>query len=246
MHRIFVNPREIKDSFAKINSFEANHIKNVLRLKIGDEIFLFDGEGKEYRGKIVSTKPKEVIVKIEAEIEGKNRESPFKITLFQSLLKKDKFEWIIEKVTELGIEKIYPIISSRTIPQKIDFKNKMLRWERILKASSSQCGRNKIPRIGELRTFSDSLKNLADFDLALILWERAEGVSPLIFERRGINSCAFFVGPEGGFTEKEIEEGKRAGAKIVSLGSRILKSETAAITFCAILQYVFGDLRAKR
>jgi len=199
--------------------------KNVFRYEAGDKVILFDGSGKDFECEIQGLDKKEASLTILEEKEGiipkKN------IVLYQSLVKKDNMEWIVEKATELGISKIVPIISERS--EKKDFN--LERAKKIIIEASEQCGRSNIPELGEV---TDLDKALEIAEGKLIAFHTATPPNPPLDQGKGNQDLSLFIGPEGGFTENEIEEFKKADTEIRSLGDLVLRAETAAIAALAI------------
>lgn len=246
MPRFFVEPKFIQERKISIHGGESRHIINVLRLGRGDVINVFDGTGKEYVVLIERTSTSVVEGRI---IEEKiiEVESLVEITLFQGLPKAKKMEQIVEKCTELGVNKIVPIRTLRTVPEIEDghssegsMKARLSRWGKIAKEASKQSGRVRVPEIGELIFFSRALTEKTD--LSLIPWEgeREHSIKEVLKRCRvATYPCriGIFIGPEGGFTKEEIGEARFNGAIPVSLGSRILRTETAGMIAIAMVLY---------
>jgi 16S rRNA (uracil1498-N3)-methyltransferase len=230
----------------EISGAEARHIQMVLRLRVGDEIVLFDGTGKEYCGTIESRKPHRITVKI-GKINTPHRESPIDVTLGQGLLKGDKMDNVFQKTTEMGVSTIFPFISSRTIPilGGKGAERRWNRWKRIVVESAKQCGRVIPPRVEGICHFESILEAPVHGFVKLILWEKEErSLKEKMGEiDRHSRKFLFLVGPEGGFSEAEISAAEGRGFIPVGLGPRILRSETAGVAMLSILQYEFGDWR---
>jgi len=244
MPRFYVPQPQIKNEMLRIEGDEVRHIRRVLRLKAGDEIIVFDGSGKEYEGTIVEERPFSVVIRIQ-NIFSSKRESHLEITLAQSLLKGEKMDYLIQKATELGVKEIVPFFSSRSVPllEKSGRLKRHHRWERIAIDASKQCGRGVVPKIEPLQGYSEMLQSVSPDSLRLILWER-EGTNLKEVLGKSIEKkeIFFIVGPEGGFSQEEIEEANKAGFLRVTLGRRILRAETASLCFLSILQYDWGDI----
>ena len=244
MARFYVPRPRIEKGMLEVEGDEVKHIRKVLRLRAGDEITVFDGLGKEFEGTIVEEGLSSVVIKIR-NVYSSKRDSPLEVTLAQSLLKGEKMDYLIQKATELGIKEIIPFLSSRSVP--LPERSKRLkrnhRWERIAIEASKQCGRGVVPEIESLQDYPEMLQKASPDALRLILWER-EGIKlKEIFERsKGRNRIFFVVGPEGGFSQQEVDEAKGAGFIPVTLGKRILRAETASLCFLSILQYEQGDM----
>jgi 16S rRNA (uracil1498-N3)-methyltransferase len=244
MARFYVPQPRVEQGMLKVEGQEVKHIRKVLRLKEGDEITIFDGLGREFKGTIVEEELSTVVIRIENAYSSE-RDSPLEITLAQSILKGEKMDYLIQKATELGVKHIIPFLSSRSVPflEKSTRLKRHHRWERIAIEASKQCGRGVVPKIESLQDYSEMLQAPSSNALRLILWE-GEGMKlKEILERSKERKQIFFaIGPEGGFSQREIEEGKRAGFIPVTLGRRILRAETASLCFLSILQYEQGDI----
>jgi 16S rRNA (uracil1498-N3)-methyltransferase len=244
MPRFYVpNPR-IEQELLKVEGSEVRHIRRVLRLKVGDRLVIFDGSAKEYEGIIVEESPSSVVIRVEG-IFSPPKESPLEITLAQSLLKGEKMEYLIQKATELGIKKIIPFFSSRSVPL-LDKSKKLRRyhrWEKIAIEACKQCGRIAVPKVEPLQNYSEMLGMAPSEALRLILWEKeGQGLKEVLKESKGRTNIFFMVGPEGGMSDEEVGEAKTAGFIPITLGNRILRSETAGLCLLSVLQYEWGDL----
>jgi 16S rRNA (uracil1498-N3)-methyltransferase len=244
MSRFYVPAPQIEKGMIRVEGNEVRHIRRVLRLKTKDEIVIFDGLGKEYEGLIVEEDPSSVVIKIQNVFSSK-RDSPLEVTLAQSLLRGEKMDYLIQKATELGVKEIIPFFSSRSVPllEKSGKLKRHHRWERIAIEASKQCGRGVIPKIEPLQDYSEMLK-IASLDFfRLILWER-EGIKLKEVLERSKEKAKIFavIGPEGGFSQEEVEEAKGTGFIPVTLGKRILRAETASLCLLSILQYERGDI----
>ena len=244
MPRFYVPRPQIEKGMLKIEGDEVRHIRRVLRLKRGDEIVVFDGSGTEYEGTIVEEGPSAVVMKIQ-NIFSSETESPLEITLAQSLLKKDRMDYLIQKATELGVKEIIPFTSSRSVPliEKSERLKRHHRWERIAAEASKQCGRGVVPKIEPLQDYSEVFESASEDSLRLILWEREGTRLKEVLKGSEENRKIFFIiGPEGGLTQEEVDQAKRNRFTPVHLGRRILRSETASLGLVSILQYVWGDI----
>ena len=244
MPRFYIPNPHIQDGLLKIEGDEVKHIRKVLRLKAGDEILVFDGSGKEFEGTIVEEGRSSVTVKVQGIFSSKG-DSSLEVTLAQSLLKGEKMDYLIQKATELGVKEIIPFFSSRSVPllEKSRRPNRHHRWEKIAVEASKQCGRGVVPKIESLQDYSGMLRAASTDHLRLILWE-GDGIKlKEVLERSGEKTKIFFViGPEGGFSQDEVDKAKRAGFVAVTLGKRILRAETASLCLLSILQYEWGDM----
>jgi len=244
MARFYASQPRIQNGMLRVEGDEVRHIRRVLRLKAGDEIAVFNGSAKEYEGKIVEEGPSSVVIMIQ-NIHSSKRESPLEVTLAQSLLKGEKMDYLIQKATELGVKEIIPFFSSRSVPllEKSRRLRRHHRWERIAIEASKQCGRGVVPKIEPLQDYSEMLQNISQDFLRLILWEKEGTRLKEVLEGSKEKVKIFFiVGPEGGLSQKEIGDAKEKGFIPVTLGKRILRSETASLCFLSILQYEWGDI----
>lgn len=250
MHKFFTSKELIGGNIGKIIGDDVKHIVKVLRLSSGEEVILNNCEGTEYLAKIESVNKQEVILSIIETIEGSN-ESDIKITLYQGLPKSQKMDLIVQKGTELGIYEFKPVITSRVdVKLKGEFK-KLDRLNRISLEAAKQSKRSIVPKVLEPMNFNDVLEEMDSLDLMLVPYENAEdfGIKTLInnLKKENINlneikTVGILVGPEGGFEEDEIIKLKDKGAHIITLGKRILRTETAGFVAASLIQYELSDL----
>lgn len=238
--RFYVHPDSIfplKNTIEIKDKTELHHIRDVMRLKKGDIVDIFDGQGREFSCSIEEVKREAVIIKIKEELPPKCGLA-FNITLYQAIPKKTKMDFIIEKVVELGVSQVVPIITDRTILEIKDFTKKVERWKRISMASSKQCGRTILPVISDVTHFDSALIDSKQKDLVVFASLDKES-EPLKNILRGLipKTIAVFVGPEGDFSPREISMAKENGCSMCSLGSLVLKSETATIYILSCLSY---------
>jgi 16S rRNA (uracil1498-N3)-methyltransferase len=248
MRYFFIEPSEISGKLAVISGMDAKHIKNVLHLKTGDKIGLFDGKGYEYESRITQFLSNTV----EVAISRKHRtltESPVKITIAQAFLKEKKMDALIRQLTELGITAWLPFFSKRSIPQPNEARlaTRVQRWDKIAKQSIKQCKRGLVPQISPPASFENLLDAAKGYDLKIVFWENATALmnSSITEKMDNPEKILLLLGPEGGFSEAEIEQTNSAGFIPFSLGPRILRAETAPIAACSIIQYVLGDMGEK-
>lgn len=233
MYNFFVNENQKQNNCYFINGTDFNHIKNVLRMNIGDK-FLVSENGMSSLCEIESFESDTVIVKILQE-NYNDTNLPIKIYLFQGLPKGDKMELIIQKCVELGVYEIVPVQMSRCVVkiEEKKKKSKQERWQAISESAAKQSKCNKIPEIGEILTYKQALTKAKDLDLLLVPYESKNGMEDTknaLNEIKSGMSVGILIGPEGGFDENEIHEALEIGGKVISLGKRILRTETAAIT----------------
>ena len=242
MSKFFVRSEKIKDSEILIDTEDVNHIKNVLRKNIGDDIIVCDYEKKiNYNCKIKEISKRDIICEIISQRESES-ESNIKIDIFQGLPKADKMELIIQKGTELGVNSFIPVVFKRSVV-KIDEKDKskkIERWQKISEVAAKQSGRDMIPLIKNIENVKNICKLFENYDIVLVAYEN-ENQNSLKEALKSLNKpevkIAIIIGPEGGIDESEIELFKDAGAKIVTLGKRILRTETVCLAITAIINY---------
>lgn len=250
MHKFFTEPHNITETEGKILGDDVKHIYKVLRLAEGEDVVLNNCEGVEYLGKIKAITKSEVVVSIIKKLDI-NNESNVRVHLFQGLPKGQKMDLIVQKGTELGVVEFIPTITARVdVKLKGEFK-KLDRLNRIALEASKQSKRSVVPQVKEVIDFNEALRQLKEMDLVLIPYENAEdfGIKSLIShlknENKDLNNIkkvGVLIGPEGGFEEGEINFLKEEGFYIVTLGNRILRTETAGFTATALIQYELGDL----
>lgn len=242
MHQFFVEASQIHDNTVIIEGSDVNHIKNVLRMKAGEELSVSNGvDGKEYRCGIVRIEEDRVVCELRF-VREDGVELPSRVYLFQGLPKADKMELIIQKAVELGVHEIIPVETGRSVV-KLDAKKaaqKTARWQSIAEAAAKQSRRRTIPKVDAPVSFEQALVKAAAMGVKLIPYELADGMerTKQIFENLGEGEdIAVFIGPEGGFEEREIARAKECGIQPVTLGRRILRTETAGFTVMAWIMY---------
>ena len=249
MHKFFTPKELINGDVAKIIGDDVKHIYKVLRISEGEKVTLNNCEGVEYLGKVTSVSKQEVLIEILEKLES-NNESDVKIYLFHGLPKSQKMDLIVQKGTELGITEFIPTITHRVdVKLKGEFK-KLDRLNRIALEAAKQSKRSIIPKVLEPIEFDEVLEKMNSLDLLIVPYENANnfGIKTLINELRkgntidNIKNIGIFVGPEGGIEEYEIERLKDKGAHIVTLGKRILRTETAGFVATSLIQYELSDL----
>ena len=242
MHRFFAHKSNFLNNLVVLQGSDVSHIRTVLRLTVGDEIEVLDGEGTLYLVRLSEFKKN--LIKCEILSSEKiDTESPLKIHLGQSLVKGNGFDIILRKAVELGAHSISPLLTERTVT-KSDSDKKIIRWKKIAEESSKQCGRSSIPKISnsivKLETFC---REASDSDLKLIFWEmenkkRLRDINPETAPR----SVSVLIGPEGGFTQEEVETARSYGFHSLRLGPRIFRAETAPLVVLSLLQAKWGDI----
>jgi len=250
MRRFFIEQSKITSTKIFITGSDAAHIKKVLRMKSGDRIGLFDGRGFEYEARIESLTVESVEVSIARRFLSAS-ESPVQIIVAQALLKDKKMDTLARQLTEIGVARLIPFTSIRSvpIPDKKRLSARRKRWEKIAIEALKQCRRGHVTEICKTVTFNDVIKIDDGCDLKIVFWENESKPVSDAFQQvhdRHYRKILAVLGPEGGFSEKEIEDARACGFVTASLGPRILRSETAAIAACTILQYLFGDMGLKK
>ncbi|HOM02458.1 MAG TPA: 16S rRNA (uracil(1498)-N(3))-methyltransferase [Acetivibrio sp.] len=245
MPRFFVRKSDVSGDSINISGEDFNHIKKVLRLGNGDRITVCDGEGTDYLVEIMKFEDASVKTRIIESMENFT-EPPVKITLFQGLPKSDKMDYIIQKAVELGIYEIVPVITERTVV-KTDKKSgdkKCERWNRISMEAAKQCNRGIIPKVGFPISFKEALNAAKGSSFSLIPYEKETGIKlkEVLSKKSSAEKVSVFIGPEGGFSQTEIETAISCGIQPVTLGPRILRTETAGIAVLSILMYELGDV----
>jgi len=243
MPKFFIESNQINNNTIKIKGEDVNHIANVLRKQIGDELNICNSTTSDnFLCKIIEINKESIICDIIERIENKSDNSP-NITIFQGLPKADKMELIIQKCTELGVNEFVPLQMERCVV-KLDSKNeakKIERWQKIAETAAKQCGRNNIPKVENLINIKKLCNLLDKYDIVLVAYEQEkENTLKIklkdIKDKKNIN-IAVVIGPEGGIEASEIEELKDSGAEIITLGERILRTETVGIAMASIIMY---------
>ena len=241
MYRFFIEAGQKSGNVLHITGEDVNHIRNVLRMRPGEQIEAVDEDRSVSLCRISQILPDEILADI-LETEEADTELQNAITLYMGLPKGDKMELIIQKAVELGVGRIVPVSMKRSIV-KLDAKKakaRVARWQAIAQAAAKQSKRSIIPEVGEVKSFGEALQEAEALDVLLLPYENALDVSftkKTIREIGDDQSIGVFIGPEGGFDSREVEAAEEAGAKILTLGRRILRTETAAISMLSILMY---------
>ena len=249
--RFYVQP----DAFAAngksgtIAGDEARHLSEVLRLTSGDEMFVFDGQGREHRCIVAEVERASANFNVIEEVGPASPESPLKMTLAVALLKSDKFDLVVQKTTELGITRIVPLKTIRAdvrLHDPADAQKRIMRWQRIALEAAKQSGRAFVPQIAAPTDFSLWLKSHESMSAECIMFSERGG-APLMetvsdWEAKP-ETVAALVGSEGGWSDEELQQAREIGWQIVTLGGRTLRAETAAIVVTSLLQHLFGDLK---
>lgn len=244
MSRFYVPRENVRENEIVVDGKEAHHILDVMRMRDGDKVVVFDGTGNEYTGfiKNVNTRFKKLTVEI-VRTEKPSAESSPEVVLAQAIPKKNKMDYIVEKATELGASGIIPVVSERTIvrPGDSSAAKKVERWRKIAVEAAKQCGRQDVPEITDITDYAELIRGADLYDLILLACLRGDTVSirsPL----EGLTSGRILVliGPEGDFTTEELHLADTNNCRFVSLGKRVMKSDTAGLFVLSILNYEFS------
>lgn len=241
MQRFFVTPAQVGEEEIYIEGSDVNHMKNVLRMKAGEELMVSDGNNWQFRCAVKEYLPEKAVLKITKK-ELVDTELPSKIYLFQGLPKQDKMELIVQKAVELGACQVIPVMTRRCVV-KLDAKKaakKVSRWQQIAESAAKQAGRGYIPEIRDVMTLEEALAFAGQLDVRLIPYELAEGMEhtrDVIGKIMPGQSVGIFIGPEGGFEKEEVEQAVEKGVLPVTLGKRILRTETAGLAVLSVLMY---------
>lgn len=241
-HRFYISPHCVTPPTIRLGGDTAYQIKTVLRLRPGDEIIVLDNSGLERRVVLTEVDKNNVQGQIISQ-QPCQGEPKLNLTLYQATLKGQKFEWVLQKGTELGISSFVPIICQHSVVRDLAaLAQKQARAQQIIREAAEQSGRGKLPRLQQPCLFEEAVTQVQAKDLIIIPWEEATGLSlKQVLSAAHIRSIALFIGPEGGFAPEEIELAQRSGAMIVTLGPRILRAETAAIAACAAIMYEMNE-----
>jgi 16S rRNA (uracil1498-N3)-methyltransferase len=229
----------LTDQTVTLTADEARHLRDVLRLKAGDEVYVFDGVGREFRCTVVKTTRDTAGLQIEAEVEPAKPESQLQLNLCVALLKGEKFDLVVQKATELGVQRVTPLITRYAdihLRDQSDAAKRVARWQRIALEAAKQSGRAFVPEISMPVAF-DSLNS----DGLVVMFSERDGES--LETLPPSDTITALVGSEGGWSDEEIESARARDFHVITLGGRILRAETAAITVTALLQHRFGDLK---
>jgi 16S rRNA (uracil1498-N3)-methyltransferase len=243
-NRFFVAPVSFEGEQVRLSPEQAHQIRHVLRLKPGDAIVVLDDRGAEYDVILTGVGPREAVGRVTGTRRAQG-EPAVEVTLFQSLLAREKFEWVLQKGTEVGMAQFVPVLTERSlVRERHAEKNKLERWRRIVTEAAEQSHRGRIPKLPPPLTFPEAVAQAGGFDRCLIaapvqktaaLRELLQGVGPG-------SSLALLIGPEGGFTPEEVALACGKGAAPISLGPRVLRTETAAVVAAALILYELGEM----
>jgi 16S rRNA (uracil1498-N3)-methyltransferase len=244
MHRFFIPPESIQGDVVQFPRPIAEQIRNVLRLDLGERVVVLLNDGWEHEVQIRAIGKQETSGWL-LERRRNQREPRIIVSLYHCLLKKDNFEWVLQKCTEIGVTRFVPVFSQRTVVKISDesARTRLDRWQRILTEAAEQSGRGLIPVLPGVMSLEEAFVDSAAYEARVIAWEE-QGATSLraALEGQAPSSIALFVGPEGGFTVEEVGQAWDYGVTPVTLGPRTLRAETAAVVLAALTLHLFGEL----
>lgn len=242
MYRFYIEEEQISENEISIEGSDVNHIRNVLRLEIGDWVVACDGHDRDYVSRIQSIDKDQVILQVE-KVQSTGTELPARITLFQGIPKKEKMELIIQKAVELGVYEIVPVMMKRCVVRLNDDKKKQKRaerWQAIAEAAAKQCDRGIIPVVHEPVTMEQAMDMAKEIQYNMIPYELQDGIDcsrEIVSEACKKESVGIFIGPEGGFEADEVERAVACDIQPITLGKRILRTETAGMALLSIMMF---------
>ena len=237
MHNCYVPPAQISEDTIHISESERHHLLNVLRLKVDDQVEVFNGVGNRYIASLCDTRTSPLQAKI-LQHQFHPHTPPY-ITLFQGLPKSDKMDLIVQKTTEIGVNEIAPMICQRSIPKSVVQEKRTVRWQRIANEAAKQCKRPHFARVFAPQGLEECLGRVNHLDLLILLWEgeKRQGLKEILQNHAEAKSVGLLVGPEGGFTDEEVELAIQNSCLSATFGDNILRTETAAIVSVASVMY---------
>ena len=256
MPRFFISGNVRPGEAAEIEGEDAKHITRILRMGPGDTLDIVDGSGQEYSARIRTGSVHRVTLDVVSEGSGTSREPAVFITILQGLPKGDKMDKVVRRNTEIGVSRFVPVITERSVPRPDEaaFAKRVNRWRRIAEDASKQSGRQRVPDVLDAVGFEDAMQCAAEEKmrclgreeecLILFPWEleTTRGIRDILREGGGFSEVICFVGPEGGFSHDEAENAAMNGARLCSLGPRILRTETCALVLSSIILYEAGEM----
>lgn len=228
---------------------EARYLREILRLKIGDEVYVFNGQGKEFQCTIEESRRDSARLNLITEVAPARPESPLELTLAVALLKGDKFDLVVQKATELGVTRMVPVttkLADIRLRDTSDAAKRVSRWQRIALEAAKQSGRSVVPVVAEPVAFESFIQTAAPDLTGCLMFSERDGQSLIQIQEKlpaNVSSITALVGSEGGWTDPELAAARDAGWLLITLGGRTLRAETAGIAVTALLQHLFGDLR---
>ncbi|MDQ2921978.1 MAG: 16S rRNA (uracil(1498)-N(3))-methyltransferase [Acidobacteriota bacterium] len=248
--RFYAPPGAFTSELDSVNlaSDEARHLRDVLRLKPGDEVYVFDGAGKEFRCRVEESRRDDAQLKIISEVEPARPESPL-LTLAVALLKGEKFDLVVQKATELGVARVVPVVTKHAdirLRDESDAAKRVARWQRIALEAAKQSGRAVVPEVDSPIAFGSLIQTaVSEGAMPYLMFSERKGQSLLEAAKNipaKVSKITALVGSEGGWADEELEAARETGWTIVTLGGRTLRAETAAIAVAALIQHLYGDL----
>lgn len=241
MYRFYISEEQIAENEITIQGGDVNHIRNVLRLDEGDWVIACNGQGKDYVSRIYKIEKDQVILQVE-KVQSTGTELPTRITLFQGIPKKEKMEFIIQKAVELGVYEIVPVMMKRCVVKLDDKKmaKKQERWQAIAEAAAKQCDRGIIPVVQKPVSMEEAIDMAKSLEYNMIPYELQDGIDKsreIVAQACTQESVGIFIGPEGGFEAIEVERAVASGMEPITLGKRILRTETAGMALLAIMMF---------
>jgi 16S rRNA (uracil1498-N3)-methyltransferase len=246
MHRFYIPPEALSATTIELDKEVSHRLRHVLRLRAGATVVLFDGRGREYDAVLEDVGPPAVRARVLGQRDGPP-EPKTRLVLYQSIIKGDRFDWVLEKGTELGVAAFVPLTSRRSVIRpRAGGGGRPARWRRIIVEAAEQCGRSVLPELAPATDLDAALS--AAPGLRLLPWEEERGLGlrtalrEALSEDAALSAVSLFIGPEGGFSREEVERARGSGVRVVSLGSRILRSETAGIVAAAAVLWELAEL----
>lgn len=243
MRRFFIASEQLKQNAPLLTGSDVHHLRSVLRLRAGDVIIVFDGQGQEYEARIMSIEPDRVALSLLAPLATK-AESPLDLTLAQGYLKDKKMDRLVRPLTEIGVTRWMPFLAKRSVsePSNQRLQARCQRWQKLSLEAVKQCGRSRMMTIEPARSLDGALAHVRDDDMKLVFYEKFLSVSMAQYPNPQPDRVFILIGPEGGFELPEVAAAEAKGFSVVGMGPRILRAETAALTACALIQHRYGDL----
>ena len=242
MARFFVEPNELKSDFLVLTGENADHAK-VLRLKTGEKVTVCDGEGKECICTVSDVSPGQISLVVE-QAQDAATEAAVRVSVYMAFAKGDKFEHVIQKATELGAFEIIGFPSARCVskPDDKSLKKKLERWQKIAASAAEQSGRGRIPQVLVLGSYKEALQRAAYADVPILFYENERATTlKMALQEKAYNTVSLLTGPEGGLEEKEVQLAMESGLSVCTLGSRILRCETAPLCALSAVMYDSGE-----
>jgi 16S rRNA (uracil1498-N3)-methyltransferase len=242
MRRFFISPDQIIKKEPLLTGADAHHLRSVLRLKVGDVIIVFDGQGQEYQARIAAIGPETVTLTVLFPLTV-HSDSPLELVLAQGYLKDKKMDLLARPLTEIGVTRWIPFRAGRSIsvPDSMRLQARHQRWQKLAQEAVKQCGRSRPMAIEPALSLETVLALAQGYDLKLIFYEKAQSLSLARHQHHCPAKALILVGPEGGFEPGEVAQAEAMGFCVVGMGPRILRAQTAALTACALVQFCFGD-----